>query len=105
MNCIKAVSPKNHGRQHYLPEQRTHIFDYVTDSTACFRQGVPIDVDPFYYLMPTSMALAARADYGDIVACLLKGSGLIPNPAIKRNGQVLDDYQDPISEHGYQQIP
>ena len=81
-----------HGRAHEAPEELGHEAERAL---GVHRQPVPVDVHVLEHLEGAGEALGLGADDAHPVAGPGQGGGLQPHPAVERDGQVLDDDQDP----------
>jgi hypothetical protein len=78
-----------------LGQDSDQVLDQIGEGPPRLGTG-PVSVDPDAgdCLAPTRMLSRGRADDMNLVSGTDKREGLLPDPAIERNGKVLDEDQD-----------
>src|SRR5580704_1326533 len=92
MEAVSQIDPPHIQK---LPKQRPAVFPQVPKcAISLLRHRVSVDTDPLDNLVSLFCPLAARAQHGDLISGLIKGTGLVQYARIVRDGLVLDDNED-----------
>ncbi len=75
-------------------EERVGVLQDEAERTASGRVGAVLQQRDALEDLVTGVALALRADDGDVVPRRGQGLALQPDPTVERDGQVLDDDED-----------
>ena len=89
---VEAAAEENPPREQELPKERPAELPYVAKCAVPFLDhGMPIDVNAFETLISALVAFAFGAEDRNLVAVLIKRTGLLPHARVKWHGKVFDD--------------
>jgi hypothetical protein len=71
-------------------EERGPIFSKISYGRIGLSEWMPIDMNPVQYLVFLVVPFSLRTNDRNLVATLIQRLCFLPDPTIKRNGQVLN---------------
>ncbi len=98
VNRVESLFAEHAPGEPEFVEQGACVFANITDRRFSFHgKRVSIDVDAFEDFVVGFVALALRTDNGDERASVDERQSFLPDPAVERDRQILNNYKDFLS--------
>ena len=106
MQDIEAVPPPGFPKQPELaPESRAVLAKKTADCTGLLADPVPVNLNAVDDFLRLCEAAHPRANDNHLVACIAQCARFLPDPAVERHRQVLDDDANAGLLFAHQQNP